>query len=346
MKKVLRFFSILTLLLYGFVIAGCEETFENNQVWPDANFSVEEGKTMRFREDGTFKILQFTDLHLTYGFDHNDQATLRLIKLAAMAESPDLIVFTGDQTMSPSNRRLYSRWIKHVDALGIPWAFVFGNHDAESGASKESLSKMALKNGKHTVFELGPSTIEGIGNYFIRLLPQESDETRYVLFFLDSNEHRVYDLQEDKKFWYDYIYENQIAWYEDMVLKVNDHAGSIVPSLAFFHIPLPEYHDVVDNPALIKTGSRFELPCTPYVNTGMFEKMKELGSTKGVFVGHDHINDYTYEKDGILLAYGRASGFNAYGKSDMAKGARVIVLYEETQTFETSVITTEDLGGW
>ena len=35
-----------------------------------------------------------------------------------------------------------------------------------------------------------------------------------------------------------------------------------------------------------------EKACAPKLNTGMFAAMKEAGDVMGVFVGHDHDNDY------------------------------------------------------
>ena len=45
---------------------------------------------------------------------------------------------------------------------------------------------------------------------------------------------------------------------------------------------------------------------------------------RGVFVGHDHINDYEGTLHGIRLCYGRGSGYQCYGLEGYAKGARII----------------------
>lgn len=44
----------------------------------------------------------------------------------------------------------------------------------------------------------------------------------------------------------------------------------------------------------------------------MFEKMLELGSTKGCFAGHDHMNNFSVMKDGIRLTYGLSDDYNIY----------------------------------
>ena len=53
-----------------------------------------------------------------------------------------------------------------------------------------------------------------------------------------------------------------------------------------------------------------EKACAPELNTGMFTAMKEAGDVMGMFVGHDHDNDYAVMWKGILLAYGRFTGGN------------------------------------
>lgn len=56
---------------------------------------------------------------------------------------------------------------------------------------------------------------------------------------------------------------------------------------------------------------------------------------KGVFAGHDHLNDYWGYLHGISLCYGRTTGFNAYGREGLARGARVIELREGDEEFAT-----------
>ena len=42
-------------------------------------------------------------------------------------------------------------------------------------------------------------------------------------------------------------------------------------------------------------------------DNGMLRAMQEKGDMRGVFVGHDHVNDFAGMYNGILLAYGRGS---------------------------------------
>ena len=61
----------------------------------------------------------------------------------------------------------------------------------------------------------------------------------------------------------------------------------------------------------------------------MFETILELGSTKGVFVGHDHLNYFSVEYKGVRLTYGMSIDYLAYigiGKDTTQRGATIIDL--------------------
>jgi hypothetical protein len=57
----------------------------------------------------------------------------------------------------------------------------------------------------------------------------------------------------------------------------------------------------------------------------------------GVFVGHDHDNDYIGMEHDIALAFGRVTGADAYGEFE--RGARVIELHEGAFRFDTWIRT-------
>ncbi len=70
------------------------------------------------------------------------------------------------------------------------------------------------------------------------------------------------------------------------------------------HIALPEHLDVWMHEMCY--GVKREGIGCPRVNSGFFSAMLEAGHTKGVFVGHDHVNDYWGRLYGIALGYGGA----------------------------------------
>ena len=80
--------------------------------------------------------------------------------------------------------------------------------------------------------------------------------------------------------------------------------------MRFFIIALPEYNQAASSESAILYGIRKEKACAPQLNSGLFAAMKEMGDVRGVFVGHDHDDDYAVSWKGILLAYGRYTGGN------------------------------------
>jgi hypothetical protein len=64
--------------------------------------------------------------------------------------------------------------------------------------------------------------------------------------------------------------------------------------------------------------------------------MVEAGDVKGVFTGHDHLNDFCGELTGIQLCYAGGFGYHAYGKAGWSRRARVVM---------ASLEKTEQ-GGW
>ncbi|OXM87270.1 metallophosphoesterase family protein [Paenibacillus rigui] len=284
---------------------------------------------LTFREDGTFTIVQLTDLHWKQG-DAIDRRTEQLIGLVLEEEQPDFVFFTGDTIESGTiadPRQAYLDAVAPVDRRGIPWAAVFGNHDAEGSVTKAELMEAQLSCGMCRS-QAGPEELSGIGNYTLPVYGRDGALSA-VLYALDSGEYAKPLLHG-----YDWIRRDQIDWYvrqSEAYAGMSD--GRPLPGLAFFHIPLPEYVEVWAHETCF--GEKDEGVASPKVNSGMFAAMLEQGNIDGVFVGHDHVNDYWGELHGIRLCYGRATGYNTYGRDGWPRGARIIRLTEGNRGFQT-----------
>lgn len=286
------------------------------------------GATLRFNKNKTFKIVQFTDIHWTDG-NAADLETKKLMEGIIQDEEPDLIVFTGDTIYGPEV--LNSQQALH-DALSpvgdIPFLFTFGNHDTEGGGSKEVLGTF-LSGMKGSLFAPGPQDLYGSGNYAVEVLGNCSDEPAWILYCLDSGMMNLNNTLCEE---YEYITSEQINWY----VETSKSYWSQYPdhnSLAFFHIPLMEYQRVWDSGSCV--GHKRERICSPKQNSGFFSAALEQGNMKGIFVGHDHINDFNGALQGIRLVYGRLTGYNSYGEADFSRGARIIELFEGSHDFKT-----------
>ncbi len=278
-----------------------------------------------FDRDGNFRILQFTDLHLNLLDGAGPEArTLDFVKMAIDMEKPDLAIVTGDLVSSVHSEDCMRGFASFMDRIGTPWAFTFGNHDAEYGAPADALAD-CLVASRCSLFERGDPAVSGTGNYVITIDDSEG-RARWALFFIDSGDYtRLGDRKSDG-----YIRASQIQWFRAESARLADGNGPI-PSMCFFHIPLIEFEEIWNHE--ICRGSKNERVCAPLVNSGFFAALVETGNVRGVFVGHDHVNDYSGELHGIRLSYGRGSGFppegdrtGAYGLEGWQRGAREIII--------------------
>jgi hypothetical protein len=295
---------------------------------------------LRFRSDGTFTIVQFTDIHW-HNSEPDDFRTRALMERVLDAEKPDLVALTGDMLGGKhidDPAQAMREVARPMEERCIPWAAVFGNHDDEA-----SLSRSALMDVERALScclsEPGPEAITGIGNYVVRVSSAKSEALAAAFYFVDSNSYS--DLGGGQ---YAFIARDQIAWYLERANALGAEyaktAAHKLPALAFFHIPLPEYDEVWDQKPC--RGHKFEKVCCPLLNSGFFAALVEAGDVMGTFVGHDHTNDYDGELCGIRLCYGRGTGYACYGRKGFERGARVIRLREGERRFSTWLRLADD----
>lgn len=311
MKKGLKIF--LSILLVFAIIGGV------------AALSVTfYGKKYVRSDDTAFTVLQVTDAHIL----NNEKKDAKAFKtITAMVETtkPDMIVVTGDITSEKENYTAFKTFCTFMEEFQIPWAFTYGNHegldiqyepdevlDPEKIADKQTLNDY-LESLKYCIYERGDENTDGMGNYYYTVR-NKNGKALTSLIFMDSNS---YDEENEG---YDHFHDNQIEWYKNTIKQIakdeNGDEGKVVPSLAFFHVPMQEYMTAYDEAKRMDNklwGFRFpNEDGTPAVDDEMFETMEKLGSTKGCFVGHDHMNNFSVNYKGIRLTYGLSCDHNIY----------------------------------
>ncbi|GHH99826.1 metallophosphoesterase family protein [Neobacillus kokaensis] len=288
-------------------------------------------RQLKFRDDDSFVIVQFSDIEMIDAEDWDpdtpkfDQETKETMEKIIKAEHPDFIVFAGDLIASARAKDPLQSFRKAVAAAEenqIPWAAVFGNHDSEGSVTRKEMHEEQLKH-EYCVAEEDPLNISGAGNFILKVKDKQ-DNIGAVLYFLDSG--------------VDGVNKNQVDWYRSNSHEITtQNGGQPIPSLAFFHIPLPEYNDAWNSQMC--SGNKYEMISRPSINTGLFTAMSEMGDVMGTFVGHDHANDFCAVYKGIHLCYGRSTRYISYidGKRDdhFPTGARVIKLKSGIRQFET-----------
>ena len=292
---------------------------------------------LKFNKNGKFKIVQFTDIHWIGGDERSEVAGENMNSVLD-AEKPDLVIYTGDLIYGKPAAEGLRRALQPAIERNIPFAVTFGNHCDEHDMNRREVYEFIKEMPGNLT-----STTEGIHGVTNYILPVKSahtnDSTAAVLYVFDSNSYST--LKHIKG--YGWIRHNQVQWYmQNSAEYTAANNGTPLPSLAFFHIPLPEYFEAVKEGTVFMQGTRMETVCAPAINTGLFAAMQECGDIMGTFAGHDHINDYAVLWKGIMLCYGRYSGGNTvYNGIPGGNGARIIELTEGTREF-TSWIRLSD----
>lgn len=287
--------------------------------------------------ENPFKIVQLADLHYSVGegrcrdeFPKHenciaDPKTLAFVEKVLDTEKPQLVVFTGDQIMgSECVQDSVTALLKVVDPIikrQIPYAMVWGNHDDEGSLDRWEISKLA-QSLPLSLFKIGDHDTNdnsfGVGNY-VHYIYGEDGNPLSALYFLDAHK---YSPNAKAYSGYDWIKEEQWNFFDGYKDAFVDQKASL--SMAFFHIPLPEYLNVdsssspgTQNPLI---GNFKEGVTAPKYNSKGIATLRELG-VKVTSVGHDHCNDYCLLEDSqspainerIWLCFGGAAGEGGYG---------------------------------
>ncbi len=284
--------------------------------------------------DEEFVILNLADVQLKDDlvYEERGEKTAEMIDELVKETEPDLITLTGDNAWGTI---AYINLIKQIDAYGIPWAPVMGNHDGQCLIS-EFWAAYLLSKAENCLFEFGPEDM-GYGNYIINVT--ENGKIIHTLFMVDTHNNDEFTLEDGSTVGgYDHLWDNQIEWYKWAVNGISDIAGKTVESTVFMHIPVCEYKDAWINaygsdelgtlaPELAPdaTGTYGEGVCSSPVNNGFFTVCKELGSTKTMVAGHDHANDFSVVYEGIRLTYALKTGYGSYYTEGLSGGTVISI---------------------
>lgn len=114
--------------------------------------------------------------------------------------------------------------------------------------------------------------------------------------------------------------------------------------LAFMHIPPPEFMDLYNNYPVY--GRKDERVACADVNAdvGIIDAFLTSKAVHGLFVGHDHLNNFGGNYKGIEMTYGYKSGYGLYGPAEgTPHGARIIDLTEKKVGEDVEVTFTHSI---
>lgn len=302
---------------------------------------------LTYNEDGSFKVLILADLHVDVAADPvKAQRVSDRVKEIVDRVDPDLCIMTGDNTIhSSTNEKLKANLemcIGYLEEKEIPWCHVYGNHDHEGALAN------SLQQGVHEQYEFCVSKAGTIGSrpgtYALGIYNADGS-LGSVIWCLNSG---AYDNVNGG---YAYISQKQIDWYkENSELLEEYNNGEKVKGMMAFHIPLIENETAYqnrDNKELVYEydGGRNEAMCPSKTDTTLYETALERGDIVAIVTGHDHVNDYMYNYQGIKLCSSPNLGEQTY-YNDILSGSRVFDLNTETlDDIPTYVEYLMDRGG-
>lgn len=295
---------------------------------------------LNYREDGTFKIIQFTDTHFgERPYNEEDEKTFAGIDKVIEQLDADLIVHTGDVAWSeaPNPQDNFEVVMKHFDKHKVPFVVTFGNHDAEvEGITRSELRAIYETQVNSKATKSHVMVVDDRENFVLELYSADNNKVESVAYVIDSGDYPKIEVGT-----YAWVHPEQVAWFRETSKKYRRGDG-IQRNLVFQHIAVPEYWEASEDIIAGEALEEPELVCSPKINTGLFSEMVMDGETWGMFVGHDHDNTYHGKHMGQNLVFGNVSGYNTYG--ELPRGVRVIELNANDQTVKTYTVAYDELA--
>ncbi len=317
------------------------------------NYSLDDTVVLKKEKGKDFVILNITDTHFS-DYDYRAFTAFDVeakIKTLVAKIQPDLITVSGDIVCSDSTYYAVRRFTDLMEGFGIPWAPFFGNHDDEGNCDANFLADIMMS-APNCVMSKGDPEM-GVGNYIINIAEDNDDGSLNVVesvIIMDSHHSQAN--------------QKQVEWYKWAANGINEITGNNVEITLMFHIPLPEYQYAYDaawdnenncwKDEYNAYGEKNEEICCERndgvpVQRGFFNEILASGTTKFVFCGHEHLNNFSIEYEGVRLTYclkiGTASGskFSFSGGTEIHVGDNGINRILHQSLAFGPMITIEDI---
>lgn len=318
-----------------------------------------------------FRIMLVGDPHESYRDETPDEKAviadyLNLQYSAVKELNPDIVILMGDNAKGRNIeelRKTLLRITKPYAENNIPFAFVLGNHDLECEVNELQV--------QYDVYRSLPccllpekEKVNDYGDYHLTIKDSENKGNIFNLWFMYSGNKAPKEYYST----YGFVSKNQIDWYEQKAEEIRNDK-QMITSMVFQHIPVQEEFRLLKEHSFLRmltdgvtgqneqkgkfyaldkrktVGYMGEAPCTSGYNSGQFASWKKTGDVIAAFFGHDHMNDFAGDVDGITLGQCKTSGFNPYGDGLM-QGVRIIDLNEDDiKNFETKMVYYRELIG-
>ena len=341
MKKLISILLSLLMIFSAATVAFAAE----RELAPMIKVDEQTGaQTLKFREDGKFKILQIND---TQDTDNMHKRTEEFIRAAVAEVKPDLVVIPGDvcnDIFIGANTKRVKQSLRNLGSLlselKVPFAYTPGNHDHDKDEMVSPAEQMAVfEEYAYNIHNEGSDP----GSFNIPIMSSDGSRMALNVYMIDSQN------KDGLANGYTGCTPETTAWYVQKSEELKElNGGEPVPSVVYQHVPVkeiyqclekvdkkeatnaiyslndyewykekPEYMFNDDNRMLKKDNYIGEAPCSEVFDTksGEYEAWVKQGDVIGAFFAHDHVNHFMMKTDdGIVMGYNGGTGFAAYGR--------------------------------
>lgn len=282
-----------------------------------------------------FTLLNISDPQLSHGEWENGHKSGIILKKTVTdvieRSHPDFITVSGDISYG-GDLQSYIYFANFMDSYGIPWSVCFGNHDNQGG--EEAINEVVKEYSKHPLFtyESGDPAL-GNGNFVLGVYLD--GKPLEALIMMDTHDRVPYVGENGDEYpvWAK-VSPEQLIWYRSRIDEL-EKAG-FGDSIMISHIPIYAYRQAFAaaaradiDPNTVKpensTGADFWNPgyedsygvkyediCSYPDEDGAFAVIKEKGHTKTLVAGHDHINNFVIDYEGVKFVYSLKAGQGCY----------------------------------
>jgi len=181
----------------------------------------------QFNKDGSFVILQLTDLHFGES-EEKDINTTRVMNRTISEIKPDIVILTGDSISGYAwdgktkgwQESVWKRWTQPFLDFKQYYIYTLGNHDAQADLSRKEVAALDQTH-EYSLLQQGPEDITGVTN-FVRQLYSSKDDSKVVMNFwmMDTNMEGCNGIKTG----WGCIEPDQIAWYKEKSAElINAH---------------------------------------------------------------------------------------------------------------------------
>lgn len=169
----------------------------NACIQSNCNLLIKYSPELKFRNDDSFKIVQFTDSHYGESYQFDLLTATNIYRQVLVTEDPDVVALTGDAVSGYAwdgtegwFAEVYHRVIDTMLSLGYPYFYLNGNHDPQADLTQREVVQTDITLGHYmSMTQLGPENITGASNYYIPILSSTGNELAYSLWVLGSSYH-------------------------------------------------------------------------------------------------------------------------------------------------------------